>query len=220
MERILVIFPHPDDEAFILSGTLAQLIDQGSHVTYACLTLGEMARNMGFPPFASRVTLPQIRRGELEESCAAIGIQDLRMLGFHDKTIEFEDKVYLDEHIHALIEEVKPTVIFTFYPGYSVHPDHDATGEAVVRTVGRLPEEDRPPVYCAAFSRNHEQAIGKPDISFDVRDYLKNKMASIRAHRSQFHASEIFGNKLHTDKEIQERFGTERFWTYKFENWN
>ncbi|GMK45914.1 MULTISPECIES: bacillithiol biosynthesis deacetylase BshB2 [Paenibacillus] len=219
MERILVVLPHPDDEAFTMSGTLAQLIDQGAQVTYACLTLGEMARNMGFPPFASRITLPQIRRGELEESCAAIGIQDLRMLGFHDKTIEFEDKVFLDEHIHALIEEVKPDVIFTFYPGYSVHPDHDATGEAVVRTVGRLPEEERPPVYCVAFSRNHEQFIGKPDISFDVRDYTKNKMASIRAHRSQFNSSEIFGNKQHTDKEVQERLGTERFWTYKFESW-
>ncbi|GLX67783.1 bacillithiol biosynthesis deacetylase BshB2 [Paenibacillus glycanilyticus] len=219
MERVLVILPHPDDEVFGLSGTLAQLIDQGAIVTYACLTLGEMGRNMGFPPFASRVTLPQIRRGELEESCAAIGIQDLRMLGFHDKTIEFEDKVFLDEHIHALIEEVKPDVIFTFYPGYSVHPDHDATGEAVVRTVGRLPEADRPPVYCMAFSRDHEQAIGKPDISFDVRDYLKNKLAALRAHRSQFQAADIIGSKQHTDKEIRERFGTERFWTYKFETW-
>jgi bacillithiol biosynthesis deacetylase BshB2 len=218
-QRILVILPHPDDEAFGLSGTLAQLIDQGAHVTYACLTLGEMGRNMGFPPFASRVTLPQIRQKELEESCAAIGIQDLRMLGFHDKTIEFEDKVYLDEHINALIGEVRPTLIVTFYPGYSVHPDHDATGEAVVRTVGRLPEEERPPVYCMAFSRNHEQAIGKPDISFDVRDYLKHKMASIRAHRSQFQAAELLGNKEHTDRELQERFGTERFWTYKFEKW-
>lgn len=216
-QRILVVLPHPDDEAFGLSGTLAQLIDQGAYVTYACLTLGEMGRNMGVPPFASRVTLPAIRRKELEESCAAIGIQDLRTLGFHDKTIEFEDKVLLDEHINALTEEVRPTLIVTFYPGYSVHPDHDATGEAVVRTVGRLPQAKRPPVYCMAFSRNHEQEIGKPDISFDVRDYLKHKMDAIKAHRSQFQAAELLGNKDHTDKELRERFGTERFWTYKFD---
>ena len=71
--NILVILPHPDDEAFGLSGSLAKHISEGAHVTYACLTLGEMGRNMGVPPFANRVTLPAIRKKELEASCAAIG---------------------------------------------------------------------------------------------------------------------------------------------------
>lgn len=48
-QNILVILPHPDDEAFGLSGTLAKYIMEGAHVTYACLTLGEMGRNMGIP---------------------------------------------------------------------------------------------------------------------------------------------------------------------------
>ena len=39
-QRILVVYPHPDDEAFSVSGTLAKYIDSGAHVTYACLTLG------------------------------------------------------------------------------------------------------------------------------------------------------------------------------------
>lgn len=149
-KHILVILPHPDDEAFGISGTLAKHIQNGTQVTYACLTLGEMGRNMGIPPFANRVTLPEIRKKELEESCEAIGIQDLRMLGFHDKTIEFEDQVLLDGQIDALLKELKPSLIITFYPGYSVHPDHDATGAAVIRTVARLPKEERPPVHCIA----------------------------------------------------------------------
>ena len=47
-ERILVVYPHPDDEAFSVSGTLAKYIDGGAHVTYACLTLGEMGAIWGF----------------------------------------------------------------------------------------------------------------------------------------------------------------------------
>ncbi|WP_139990490.1 bacillithiol biosynthesis deacetylase BshB2 [Paenibacillus paridis] len=216
-QHILVILPHPDDEAFTVSGTLAKHIQDGAYVTYACLTLGEMGRNMGIPPFANRVTLPAIRKIELEESCHAIGIQDLRMLGFHDKTLEFEDQDRLDGEILSLIDELKPSIVYTFYPGYSVHPDHDACGEAVVRTIGRLPKEERPIVYCVAFSKNHQQVIGKPMLINDVKHFLQQKIASIQAHRSQFQAAELMGNKPLEDEEIQARYGTERFWIYPFQ---
>ncbi|WP_307588790.1 bacillithiol biosynthesis deacetylase BshB2 [Paenibacillus wynnii] len=214
--NILVVLPHPDDEAFGVSGTLAMHVQNGAKVTYACLTLGEMGRNMGIPPFANRVTLPEIRKKELEASCRAIGIQDLRMLGFHDKTIEFELQELLDERIDALLQELRPSLVITFYPGYSVHPDHDACGAAVIRTVGRLSEKERPLVHCIAFAKNLEQSIGNPDIINNVRDFLKQKMSSIEAHRSQFQAAELLGSKKLKPREIQDRFGTERFWTYSF----
>lgn len=213
-QRILVVLPHPDDEAFGLSGTLAKYIEQGAQVTYACLTLGERGRNMGIPPFANRVTLPDVRRKELQESCKAIGIQDLRMLGFHDKTIEFEDKELLDGRIMELVQEIRPTLVFTFYPGYSVHPDHDATGAAVVRVIESLPAGERPVLLCLAFSKNCYSVLGQPDVSVDVTDFLEHKMKSIQAHRSQFQAAELLGSRTLKDKEIQDRFGTERFWTY------
>jgi len=214
--NILVILPHPDDEAFGLSGTLAKHINEGTKVTYACLTLGEMGRNMGIPPFANRVTLPQVRKVELEDSCRAIGIEDFRMLGYHDKTIEFVEHGVLDADIEALVNELEPSIIYTFYPGYAVHPDHDATGAAVIRTIGRMPVDQRPAVRCLAFSNGHRKAIGSPDIAVDVREFLHNKMESIKSHRSQFQAAEMLGNKDYTDQEIQDRFGTEHFWTYQF----
>ena len=89
--QILVIFPHPDDEAFGVSGTLAAHIEQGTPVTYACLTLGQMGRNLGNPPFATRESLPNIRKDELIRAMDAIGLTDLRMMGYRDKTLEFED---------------------------------------------------------------------------------------------------------------------------------
>ncbi|MFC4597702.1 bacillithiol biosynthesis deacetylase BshB2 [Cohnella hongkongensis] len=217
-QQILVVLPHPDDEAFGLSGTLAKHASDGAQIAYACLTLGEMGRNMGVPPFANRVTLPAVRKQELEKSCRAIGIQDLRLMGFHDKTIEFEDQEQLDGKIKELLDELQPELVYTFYPGYSVHPDHDATGAAVVRTIGRLPAASRPQVRCIAFANNHEQAIGQPDIVNDVKPFLEAKLASIQAHRSQFQAAELLGKKQLSDEEIQQRFGTERFWTYRFDS--
>ncbi|WNS45279.1 bacillithiol biosynthesis deacetylase BshB2 [Paenibacillus sp. MMS20-IR301] len=215
-QRILVVFPHPDDEAFAAAGTLAKYISSGAEVTYACLTLGEMGRNMGIPPFASRVSLPEIRREELTASCRAIGIQDLRMLGFHDKMIEFEDQVLLERTILSLLKELAPSLLITFYPGYSVHPDHDATGAAAIRAVSRLPEGERPAVHCVAFSAGHEQMIGTADVNVDVTDFLTQKMASIQAHRSQFQAAELVGSRELSAEEIRVRFGREQFWTYPF----
>jgi len=162
--NILVVLPHPDDECFGLAGSLTKHVRDGDYITYACLTLGEMGRNMGVPPFANRVTLPQIRKAELELSCRAIGIQDLRLLGFHDKTIEFEDKSLLDGKVLELLKERRPSIVYTFYPGYSVHPDHDACGAAVVRATAALP------LSSAATSRSAWTAgIAAVPVSYGVR---------------------------------------------------
>lgn len=215
-QKILVVLPHPDDEAYFFSGTLAKYIEEGAQITYACLTLGEMGRNMGVPLFANRVTLPAIRKQELVASCQAIGIQDLRMLGFHDKMIEFEDQELLDGEILKLIRELNPALVITFYPGYSVHPDHDATGAAVIRTIARLPMAERPIVHCAAFSNNHKQMIGTNDVTIDVTGYLTIKIKSILSHSTQFQKDKLLGGRNLQDEVIRSKFGRERFWTYRF----
>ncbi|MHA0856109.1 bacillithiol biosynthesis deacetylase BshB2 [Paenibacillus sp. CMAA1364] len=215
MERhILVILPHPDDECFGLSGTLSKRISEGTHVTYACLTLGEMARNMGNPLFANRVTLPQIRKLELEESCRHIGITDIRMMGYHDKTIEFEDQEQLSDTIMALIKDVNPSLVITFHPKFSVHPDHDATGAVVIRTIAKMPTEQRPVVQCIAFAKGCEQILGQPDVKVDVSEFIKQKLGSIQSHRSQWQLP--VDPQMVESEEMKERFGTERFWTYSF----
>ncbi|MCM3634181.1 bacillithiol biosynthesis deacetylase BshB2 [Paenibacillus camelliae] len=216
-EKILVVFPHPDDEAFGLSGTLAKFVAEGAQVTYACLTLGEMGRALGNPPIANRESLPLIRKEELIASCQAIGIQDLRMLGFMDKTVEFEPKEVVDAAIRSIYEEVKPTLVFTFFPGYSVHPDHDATGASVIRVLQELPAEERPKVLCIGFSHNMVQDNGEPDVSIDITNYLVQKRNAIAAHQSQFQISEMFGNEDIHSEEVKQRFGKEKFWTYSFQ---
>lgn len=216
-QTILVVLPHPDDEAYFVSGTLAGYIARGSKVTYACLTLGEMGRNMGVPLIANRITLPEIRKKELAASCKAIGIQDLRMLGFHDKMIEFEDPALLDQRIGSLITEVAPSLVITFYPGYSVHPDHDATGAAVIRTIARMPAAERPAIHSVAFSNGHQQRIGAADVVMDVTPYITVKINSILAHRTQFQEEKVLGGLKPTDPAICGKYGTERFWTYRFD---
>jgi N-acetylglucosamine malate deacetylase 2 len=217
--HVLVVFPHPDDEAFGVSGTIASHVKNGTPVTYACLTLGEMGRNMGNPLFTNRENLPEIRKKELKDAVSALGIQDLRMLGFRDKTIEFEDEKKLADLIHSLIEEVNPSLIITFYPGYSVHPDHDATGAAVVRAVSQIPAENRPKLNCVAFSKGCVEELGEADIVNDISPVNDIKLAAIQAHRSQ--TQQMFkdmSEKLkNQDPQILAWLNSERFWTFKFQ---
>lgn len=214
--HVLVVFPHPDDEAFGVSGTMAAHIANGTPVTYACLTLGEMGRHMGQPPFATRESLPFIRKEELQNSAKEIGVKDLRMLGYRDKTIEFEDEEKLIGDITGIIHEVKPSLIISFYPGYAVHPDHDACGAVVVKAVERFTAAERPKLHLVAFANRCEEAIGQPDVHHDVSQFAHVKIASLSAHQSQAQLiTGVVKKYKEGDPAAVERVNNEWFWTYQ-----
>lgn len=217
--HVLVVFPHPDDEAFGVSGTITTYIKMGVPVTYACLTLGEMGRNLGNPPFATRESLPQIRKKELQAAADAMGLTDLRMMGLRDKTVEFEDDHKMVKMIEDLIEETNPSLIISFYPGYAVHPDHDATGRAVVRAVRRIPANERPKLHVVAFSNNTLAELGNPDVTNDIRDALTNKLNTMKAHSSQtaWMMPMVEQKLAEGDKETTNRFTFEQFYKYKWD---
>lgn len=217
-KQVLVIFPHPDDEAFGVSGTISKFLHEGVPVTYACLTLGQMGRNLGNPPFATRESLPEIRRNELKEAARAMGLEDLRMLGYRDKTIEFLKEEVLVDEFTALLDELNPSLVITFYPGYSVHPDHDATGAAVVKAIEKREASKRPKLYCVAFSKNTEEDLGQPDIEIDVENFAEQKIKTIAAHLSQTqqYVAVLQEGIKNQDPEVLARLYTEKYWTYKF----
>ncbi|SES35841.1 bacillithiol biosynthesis deacetylase BshB2 [Salisediminibacterium halotolerans] len=215
-EQVLVVFPHPDDEAFGVAGTILAHTQEGIPVTYVCLTLGDMGRNLGSPPFANRETLSDIRKTELDEACRQLGISDLRRFGIRDKMVEFTDQDVLAERIFDVIEDVNPSLVITFYPGYAVHPDHDAAGLAAVNAVKKLPKGERPTVYALAFKEGCEEVLGEPDVVRDVRPFAEQKLKVIEAHQSQTSGMiESMRNQLlGLEEDVKSHLTFERFWTY------
>ena len=183
--HVLVVYPHPDDEAFSVAGVIRMYRNMNVPVTYACLTLGEMGRNLGNPPFATRESLPEIRRKELIAACEAMGIEDLRMMGLRDKTIEFEDDEKMVQLVTNLIQELNPSIIYTFLPGFAVHPDHEATARAVVEAVRRMPVEARPAIHACAFANDTVEKNGEAHIVIDVSSVKNDKVRALQAHASQ-----------------------------------
>ncbi|MFD1173721.1 bacillithiol biosynthesis deacetylase BshB2 [Oceanobacillus picturae] len=219
-KHVVVIYPHPDDESFGAAGTISKFREEGVPVTYLCGTLGEMGRNMGSPTFANRETLPEIRKKELIKACEVLDI-DLQMLGYRDKTVEYEDRNEVAKHLKGLLEELDPSLVITHYPEQAVHPDHNALGAAAIEAVRLMDEGQRPVVWAQAISRDYPEVLGTPDIINDVRKYFDKKMEAILCHDSQ--AGGILGqikNYQQMNSEdrdaVVEQFGKEQFYTWKY----
>jgi bacillithiol biosynthesis deacetylase BshB2 len=218
--HVMIVYPHPDDESFGAAGTIRKFRKEGVPVTYVCGTLGEMGRNMGTPQFANRETLAQIREQELKEACAFLDI-DYCLLGFRDKTIEFENPDVVVHRVKQVIEEIKPSLVITHYPKHGVHPDHNALGEATIDAIRQMRESDRPKVWASAITNKFEEVLGEPDIVIPIKDDFDFKMEAILKHKSQ---AEGMLKKLQDEPEemklyikgLKKRLGLERFFTWDF----
>src|SRR5690625_791007 len=221
-KHIVIIYPHPDDESFGTAGSIINFRKQGIPVTYLCGTLGEMGRNMGKQIFANRETLPLIRERELESVCKLLDI-DFQLLGYRDKTIEFEDQQKVANHIKGILEKLKPSLVITHYPDYAVHPDHNALGAAAIEAVRLMDHEKRPKVWAQAISMNYQEDLGKPDVVHDVTHIFDQKMEAILTHKSQAEGmlKEIDGSlKLleEVKEDLKRRLGYEQFYIWNFED--
>lgn len=191
--NLLVVLPHPDDETFAAGGTIAATVAAGGKATYVCGTWGDMGRRLGRPPFATRESLRDIRSKELDDALEILGC-DLRHLGIRDKCVEFEDPDEIAARVRDIIREVQPTEIITFYPGFGVHPDHDALGHITVLALREMSEAERVPLYAVAVGGEEHNftTLGAPDIISNIRQFNTVKLDALRAHASQTQA--MFAN--------------------------
>lgn len=220
-KHVVIIYPHPDDESFGAAGTALKFRAQGVPVTYLCGTLGEMGRNMGKPNIANRESLPEIRKQELINACNVLDI-NLEMLGYRDKTIEFEDRNEMALNLKGYLEKIQPSLVITHYPEHAVHPDHNALGAAAIEAVRLMDKESRPVVWAQAITNDYEEVIGAPDMVNDISAYFDKKIEAIYSHASQ--ASGVLSQFKDPDQlddeikqEIEKRFSFERFFIWDFE---
>ena len=138
MNKLMVIFAHPDDETFSIGGTLAKIAADETEITLVVATRGEEGQ-IASTVDADRSNLGEVREDELKCAAQALGVDRLHLLGYRDSGMQGDDA---NEHplafinapseevvakLVALIREHRPDVVITFEPngGYG-HPDHIA----------------------------------------------------------------------------------------------
>jgi LmbE family N-acetylglucosaminyl deacetylase len=127
---LLAIFAHPDDESFGVGGVLALAAARGVPTTLVCATDGDLGGVEG-----ARELDRELRRGELREAMAALGVAEPIFLGYRDSGMESwprpaecfanADAEEVVGRLEAILADLRPAVVLTFDPGgiYG-HPDH------------------------------------------------------------------------------------------------
>ncbi len=200
-ERTLLgVWAHPDDEAYLSAGLMAEARRNGERVVVLTATLGDHGTSDAkrFPPACLR----RLRHHELRKSLAAVGVDELRIIGFEDGTChEREGTATVADHI----ADVAPDRIVTFGPdGITGHPDHCAVSRwttdawSAVRPEAALWYATKTPEFHREFAEVNE-AIGlwneQPEppctpehecesLTLDAA-LLDRKLAALHAHGSQ-----------------------------------
>jgi LmbE family N-acetylglucosaminyl deacetylase len=191
-DRVLVLMPHPDDEAVFTSGLIKKLIEEGVAVKIVTMTRGEKSTlRYGLKPADD---LASARDKELLKSFGILGVNQFDTLDLPDGGLKTMKKE-MGEIIEKQIKVFRPTVLVTLEPdGIYGHPDHIALSEAVTEmvkkpmrllyaTVGEF-------VHKPKASKMAEKAIInplKPELVLKLGLVeSKAKLESLRAHYSQF----------------------------------
>jgi N-acetyl-1-D-myo-inositol-2-amino-2-deoxy-alpha-D-glucopyranoside deacetylase len=110
----------------------------GWRVTALCATRGEVGE-IAAGTNATPETLGAVREQELRAACAALGVTDVRFLGYRDSGMDGtpqnkDARAYVNapdaaviDQLAALFREDPPAIVFTFdESGIYGHPDHKA----------------------------------------------------------------------------------------------
>ena len=203
---VLAVMAHPDDVDFGAAGTVKAWTDAGVEVSYCLITNGDAG---GFDPDVPRSEIPAIRQAEQRAAGAAVGVTDVRFLGYRDGELAVSHELRRD--ISRVIRQVRPDRLLIQSPErnwsriQASHPDHLAAGEAAIQAV--YPDARNPFAHTSLLLDEELEAWSVPEVWviasptpnfwYDITDNFEAKIAALRAHHSQ---------TAHMD-DIEERVG-------------
>jgi LmbE family N-acetylglucosaminyl deacetylase len=174
MTRVLVLCPHPDDEAIGCGGTLRKHAVAGDEVRVVFLTSGEKGGH-GRPADETA----RVREQEAKAAADLLGSAGIEFWRQPDGDLRTTPE--LGSRLGILLTTFCPTVVYVPHDR-EMHPDHRAAAELLRVTLAGLdPYSGRPEV------RMFE--VWTPLESFDhvedISEFIDAKIAAVRAHASQ-----------------------------------
>ena len=193
VERALCVLAHPDDVDFGSAGTVATWTAAGTEVTYCIVTDGDAG---GFDD-TPRHEIGPLRQAEQRAAAAAVGVTDVRFLGYPDGRLELT--LDLRRDLSRVIRQVRPQRVLTSSPerfweriGAS-HPDHMTVGESTLRAV--YPDARNPFAFPELHADEGLEAWTVPEVwlgaspradhAVDVTDVVDRKFQALKCHVSQ-----------------------------------
>lgn len=170
---ILVVSPHPDDEAIGCGGTIASHAACGDRITVLFLTSGEQGGH-GMPADQTA----RVREREAERAGTILGVHDQHFWRLPDGAVRAtRDKVL------RLAEFVAATAPDRIYLPYirDDHADHRAAARMVQRAASLQADERS----ASLLMYEVWTPVARIDDIIDITAQMPIKLAAIRAYRSQ-----------------------------------
>jgi LmbE family N-acetylglucosaminyl deacetylase len=171
--NVVVVAPHPDDEAIGCGGSLCQHAARGDRVAVVFLTSGERGL-----PHLPREEAWRIREREAASAAEVLGIASVSFLRLPDYQVS-DDVALLVRHLRALLEAEAPSLVYLPHAA-EWHPDHYICAPAVRKAVGDVDLEN-------CIGRAYE--IWTPLQSYstveNISGTMRRKLRAVRCHASQ-----------------------------------
>ncbi len=179
-KRVLILAPHPDDEALGCGGTIALYASSGADVHVAIISDGGKISH----EFSDAgIDIIETRRQESIAASAVLGIRQTYFLGFPDGELEsFKDGIRLK--VESIVEQFRPDIIFSPSP-VDYHADHIAVSDIALGLLNAVHG------IRVAFYEVYETIRFNTLIDVSGVMDIKEK-AVLEYHASLFNAPEIF----------------------------
>jgi N-acetylglucosamine malate deacetylase 1 len=173
MTRVLVISPHPDDDAIGCGGTLRRHVLDGDQVRVIYLTSGEEGGH-GRPPDETA----HLREDEARTAAQILGLHEVEFWRLPDGACRVTKDVV--DRLQAVIVDWQPDRIYVPHE-QEMHPDHRAAARLVRRSLAGLRQSELPVVAMYEVWT----PLQEMDEIVDISGYLDEKLAAVHAHKSQ-----------------------------------
>jgi LmbE family N-acetylglucosaminyl deacetylase len=206
LQKILCVEAHPDDNEFIIGGSVARWAREGREIVFCVVTDGGAGTNEHTPSSAGLVAL---RQQETQAAARVLGVARVLFLGYADGVLE--PTIDLRRDLTRVIRRERPDVVLCGDPTarwygteYLNHPDHRAAASAALDAV--FPSAETGAIFPELLKDGLDphkvkevwiHGATEPDTWVDVADTFATKCAALRAHVSQVGPGEWIEDLLH-----------------------
>tara|TARA_B100000959_G_scaffold280150_1_gene341482 strand:- start:683 stop:1459 length:777 start_codon:yes stop_codon:yes gene_type:complete len=169
INKILVLAPHPDDDAVGCGGTLIRLTEKGCYGETVFFTNGR--KNIT----DERNEIAEIRRSEALRGSKKIGIKNSHFLNYCDSRLKQDNNVV--DFVLSCLNDLKPDMVFTpFF--IDNHPDNTKTAKILALAANQYNGD----FLCCCYEL---WSTLTPNYIVDTTSFMEKKIAAIKIHESQ-----------------------------------
>ena len=180
MDKILIISPHPDDEAICSGGLIVKAGNMGAKVFVFYVSTGTSRQ------FMNGETTQDQRIKEAEDAVEYGGFE--YEIGFPNTStkVDMIPQKEIIEAIENIIADFKPTMV-VIPSKYSYSQDHRAVATACISALRPIPESlhPQPKMILEMIEPTTWPVSVTPNYYVDISDVMEEKLNLYKCHKSQ-----------------------------------